>query len=516
MNPSLPISMTMRNGFTLIEMMISVALGSLIVYTAIAGFRVASTSVTLVNRLALENAIMRSGIEQAHDRVDFWTDTDNPEDLGQQGLRNNSSTAGLNTPERRAADAASNSYTSGLPFSDMIDVFPLSPNPPPSPGPTPITTESARESIKGWNPQDRWLMNESRTWFHGDLSDNANYGAKPGGYYSVFTNVQNLVTVQTRVNTLSSTTPPTITGTTPNSIVGVMPPHNWLMGQTMGMHQALGFYAFVDYMPANHVYGVYTTPRTTGSGSVNGVLAYDWQAYEYELSNPLLTDENGTLLTMVVSRSRFTQASQWCATSFYRGSPIFVRSGGLGDLAQLTQGGAFAMVSPDYGVTTPITLSNAVIYKINSAKNPLMHQFKYAVGHSPEMAAVSAMDYDQGNITDNQYDLAGANQFQRFLNVTEMTTQVIPGGGPAQWPKATVSMKRYVREARFVNLCSLRWTSPITGASAELNFTTFGTSLRGARQQRKSQPMGATTAAGWAKWYGPNESTNDKTLDGDL
>jgi hypothetical protein len=178
------------------------------------------------------------------------------------------------------------------------------------------------------------------------------------------------------------------------------------------------------------------------------------------------------------------------------------------------------MVSPNYGVTTPITTPNAVYFKINSAKNPLMHQFKYAVGHSPEMSAVSAMDYNQGNITAANgdaggYDLAGASQFQRFLNVTEMTTEVIPGGGPAQWPKATVSMKRYVTESRFVNLCALRWTSPVTGASAELNFTTFGTSLRGARQQRKSQPMSATTAAGWAKWYGPNE-TNDKTLDGDL
>ena len=136
------------------------------------------------------------------------------------------------------------------------------------------------------------------------------------------------------------------------------------------------------------------------------------------------------------------------------------------------------------------------------------------------MSAAAAMDYNQGNITTvannaQQYDVALASQFQRFLNVTEMTTEVIPGGGPAQWPKATVSMKRYIREARFVNLCSLRWTSPFTGASAEINFTTFGTSLRGARQQRKSQPMGATTAAGWAKWYGPNE-TNDKTLDGDL
>ena len=288
----------------------------------------------------------------------------------------------------------------------------------------------------------------------------------------------------------------------------------------MGMHQALGFYGFADYMPANHVYGVYTNPKSTGNGSnAYGVLPDDWPARDRELDNPLLTDENGTLLTLVASRSRFTQVSQWCATS--SGGGGYVRTGGPQDLGRLTQGGVFAMVSPNYGVTTPITTPKAVFFKINSAKNPLMHQFKYAVGHSPEMSDVSAMDYNQGNITTANagahfYDVAGASQFQRFLNVTEMTTEVIPGGGPAQWPKATVSMKRYITEARFVNLCSLRWTSPITGASAELNFTTFGTSLRGARQQRKSQPMSATTAAGWAKWYGPNETNNDKTLDGNL
>ena len=504
MNPS-PL-MTVRYGFTLIEMMISIALGSLIVYTAVAGFRVASTSVTLVNRLALENAIMRSGIEQAHDRVDFWTDADNPDDLSQQGLRNNSSTAGLNTPARRAADAASGSYTSGLPFSDMIDVFPLVPN------------STNPELTKGWNPQDRWLMNESRTWFHGDLSDNVSYGAKPGGYYSVFTNVKNSVTVQARVNTLSSTTPPTVASTVVTPIA-VTPPHNWLMGQTMGMHQALGFYAFADYMPANHVYGAYTDPTPTGSA--NGILPYKWAAWDYELNIPLLTDENGTLLTLVASHSRFTQASQWCADSFYDqyGPPreVYVRSGSPGDLAQLTQGGVFAMVSPGYSIGT----ANAVNYKIDNGKNPLMHQFKYAVGHAPDMSPASAMDYNQGNIASADgnaglYDLALASQFQRFLNVTEMTTEVIPGGGPAQWPKATVSMKRYVREARFVNLCSLRWTSPVTGASAELNFTTFGTSLRGARQQRKTQPIGATTGAGWAKWYGPGDLNNSLTLDGKL
>jgi prepilin-type N-terminal cleavage/methylation domain-containing protein len=49
--------LNLNEGFTLIELMISVTLGSLVIYTATAGFRVASQSMTAANRLGVENAI---------------------------------------------------------------------------------------------------------------------------------------------------------------------------------------------------------------------------------------------------------------------------------------------------------------------------------------------------------------------------------------------------------------------------------------------------------------------------
>ena len=51
----------LQRGFTLIELMIAISLGMLLVYTATAGFRSASQSVTLSNRLALENSLLRAG-----------------------------------------------------------------------------------------------------------------------------------------------------------------------------------------------------------------------------------------------------------------------------------------------------------------------------------------------------------------------------------------------------------------------------------------------------------------------
>ena len=70
---------THQRGFTLIELMIAVTLGLGIVMVATAGFRVAAQAVTKCNRMALENALVRTAVLQACNEVDFWTFVDNPE-----------------------------------------------------------------------------------------------------------------------------------------------------------------------------------------------------------------------------------------------------------------------------------------------------------------------------------------------------------------------------------------------------------------------------------------------------
>ena len=64
--------------FTLIELMIAMAIGMLILFTAFAGFRVASQCIVVANRLSLENSLMRSGYNIAHEQLDFWTNLDDP------------------------------------------------------------------------------------------------------------------------------------------------------------------------------------------------------------------------------------------------------------------------------------------------------------------------------------------------------------------------------------------------------------------------------------------------------
>ncbi|HEX3135240.1 MAG TPA: prepilin-type N-terminal cleavage/methylation domain-containing protein [Planctomycetota bacterium] len=84
-----------RHGFTLIELMISIALGAVLLYTAMAAFRVAAQSVTLANRLSLENAVLRAGYQVVHRDLDFWTDVDDPETSTRQALRPGAVASGM-------------------------------------------------------------------------------------------------------------------------------------------------------------------------------------------------------------------------------------------------------------------------------------------------------------------------------------------------------------------------------------------------------------------------------------
>lgn len=76
-----------RHAFTLIELMISVSLSLIIVLTAMAGFRVTAQTITMVNRLAVENQLLRAGVFAGIEELDFWTAYDDPHDRSAQPLR---------------------------------------------------------------------------------------------------------------------------------------------------------------------------------------------------------------------------------------------------------------------------------------------------------------------------------------------------------------------------------------------------------------------------------------------
>jgi prepilin-type N-terminal cleavage/methylation domain-containing protein len=99
---------------------------------------------------------------------------------------------------------------------------------------------------------------------------------------------------------------------------------------------------------------------------------------------------------------------------------------------------------------------------------------------------------------------SGENSHNEFNSWSAIPDNHLPLR-PTNWPGLDVSVQRFIKNTRFVNLARVTWTNPITGQTSELSFTGFGTTLRGARQQRKSD-------GGWAKWDNDG-STPDRTLD---
>ena len=75
----------------------------------------------------------------------------------------------------------------------------------------------------------------------------------------------------------------------------------------------------------------------------------------------------------------------------------------------------------------------------------------------------------------------------------------------------SVGVARYIKNVHHVALSKVSVVSPLTGNTVELSWGALGTSLRGARQQRK-QDLTATTG-GWARWDNAAGSVNDKHLD---
>lgn len=92
------------------------------------------------------------------------------------------------------------------------------------------------------------------------------------------------------------------------------------------------------------------------------------------------------------------------------------------------------------------------------------------------------------------------NEIRQLLIDGEQTDAVLHDANasgyankPEHWPALTVRSLRFMRTGAFINLNRIAWSNPLTGQGLELSFTCFGTTLRGARQQRLRDE------AGWAE-----------------
>ncbi len=378
-----------RVAFTMVELIIAIAVGMIIVATTVAGVRAAAQAVAVATRLSTENALMRSGIARAHDEVDFWTASDDPEKPDAE------------RPLKRAGGSA------GLPFQPFDNTF---------------ADSGTGEEACGWDQDERaWAAANPRSWLRGNLIEKDNTDLR-FGRYAIFANTASTLAVgDFGVITMPNpvvTTPP---GADVQYNYGpATPPRHWYYRQVSGLSQALGYYGMLEYMPANCLYVLY------GSVAASDV-------------------NTGGI-------------PQWC-----------IRPGGSfnnGDGGQQTSRGKYRNTyATSYAFIDPSSPA------INGDQNAL----------SGELRRHWSLGYDNR-----------AGDHADFNNKTAVPYRLLTLK-PAQWPDVVTSVQRFIKNARHATISRVRWISPLTGDSAELSYAGFGTTLRGARQQR--HPV-----TGWARY----------------
>ncbi len=206
-------------GFTLIELMISISLGMVLVYTAVAGFGVLSRAITASQRLSIENGLMRVGMQLALEEVDFWTTSDDPLEITKQPLRTK--------PPQRAGGPSGVAGMPFTPFSNVNDVITGGNFIDNKPG----LDEVAGSPRGGWNPNPlaraAW---DQRTWTCANVAESGNprgneYSNDSYQYWGTFGIYENLK---------------------PSASW-----HHWHGGQVLGLMDGLGFWGVYDYLPSN-------------------------------------------------------------------------------------------------------------------------------------------------------------------------------------------------------------------------------------------------------------------------
>ncbi len=448
-----------RTAFTLIEMMIALSLGLVLIFTATAGFRVASQSITIANRLSLENSLMRTGISLAHEQLDFWTNLDDPNASGQR-LRQTFAVnpAGFGP----LVVGQPGGGTVGLPFAPLSQVFPAGGGVPRAlagaatisaapvilqGGTTP--PDPSWEQDTGFDPTYAWAAHDPRTWFRGNVCEKlrgnppAVDGAIPPlwfGRYGIFTNTDTNPTFMSFANIVADPlTTPTPYSAGYAASTGEFPLHLWYGRQLRGLSRALGFYGMCDYLPSNAVYGCYGT-YSDGANTNQGGMAR------------VFLETNG----------------------------IFIGTG-MGP----TTLGIYAFSNANsFGVTNPA--GRTVTTGVLASEHYRHWSTDYSVVN--QSTATSALG--------------------QFITASLPMVKVLDQS-PAQWPVVTVGVAHFLKSAHFVNIAKVRWVSPLTGQLAELSFTGVGTTLRGARMQRLHPDSGT----GWARWDNATGAIIDRNLD---
>jgi hypothetical protein len=505
------------SAFTLIELMLSIALGSLIIYTAVAGFNAAAHAVTIANRLSLENSLLRAGYFQVEEDLDFWTSLDDPLDSSpshqHQQLRGTLAGGKVAMQETLAGNpftpmsdlmkANLGTITPAVRFppstiraTDRLTYGEIKPRPSPYASGSATTTDSW-ETDQGFDPTIAYSPSDPRTWVRTNMAEKdfgggtiyqTGYGTGPYWNSNIFPwGFYIPAAIFGRYGMFSNTSPtPSFNNwqigvTTPFNnkayVVGATPPymvtysgnahHNWYPNQIKLLLSALGYEAMFEYLPPNAIYEYYMSYSASQFTYGGAASNYAWIPHGGDASNQwswgVPMDSNGL--------SRICTQPGWGYGGGFRN----------GDGNQLTACGMYReSYSTSMGYFNPWAAADP-----NGEPGSF---YRHYMHFDSDYTAYTATT---GSVKTNY----GSSGLQDLLAHTA-NPQLLLAQSPLHWPAVQCCVGRLVKNNHHVAVAKIIRIDPLTGMITELSFLGLGTSLRGARMQRKDPTYGT----GWAHW----------------
>ena len=539
-----------QRGFTLIEMLIAISLGLIVAYIALAAVRMASRTVTAINRLTLENRLMRQGFLESLEEIDFWTRYDDPTDSTRQGLRRTAIMPGMPAQPTFNDNDGTYSPNNGLvtylePNSRMklgLPFSPLSSIPQPienqfavaeparvrevsdATGATDMTRRlSARSDLeneafvftidrdRGFDGERPYQANDPRRWFRGNAYEGAG-SDKRFGRYGIFTNMwkEPILGYGSDAREIAGTG--RNYGPGRQCVTGPYGPYTgysgdlksrtftWQANQISFLLDAMGNLGMYDYLPSGTLFGVYG----------GRLFAPTWNGTSYpEPYQDGYADPTGQTIPAPQSDAtkpdlHFVRCDERLDPRLngvpFGGIMGFFRGGAIGG-SIVSAGDATSWATNPMLPVSPFTGRKVIGYE--GWDNYGGYLFNNEGKLSNDMLPVPAL------ATMHRRPWPGPLNHPQELawlwNHSTIAEPLMPMR-PAEWPSLTISVQRGMNFGRMRSVCRVRWTDNQTAGVAELHVTSIGTTLRGARQQR--QPT-----QGWAVWYGPGDPRNSKNLD---
>lgn len=525
-----------RNAFTLIELMVATALGLAVMLLLVIAFRAVAGTINATRRLAVENGLLRQGVLAAFEEADFWTFWDDPDDAANTKMRR----FWQQYPDGAHPGSSLHEDGSrlGLAFTPLKDVrtltnFQVEPEAIVDPDPTRLATRIAAsdsqvaaraaaptgapnhfppvpadlrpgavpstaavalgnlpalttpvtalpvpapELVRGWEKDYHWSAADERTWCRLNLGeavdgDQSNTGGgfplhrgnKPSGRYVIFESPKPVVVPGDTTDLARASGYrffyigqwlETSNGT--GRYTRVESRHSWRSAQVLGLRQQLALYGWVEYLPANQ-------PLCNYGWSLDGV-DYD------EVIPPAYNRWPGGVTPQICNA-----AFNACST------------GGQGENTIIT---LYPYNDWSFPAGYGVNRDSSTPYGSNSAKDQasLERSVSAVAGLAPSLSGLSYF---------RQW-MAGVIGIRPLMNAK-----------PVQWPKLSLVVGRWLCAGRLVPALSVRMDAPLSGQFFEITCNAFGTTLRGARQQRHrdggwalfAAPTGHLAEIAAGKWY---------------